>query len=216
MKLLRHGAKGAEKPALLDAQGKLRDLSKVLPDISAAALTPKSLQRLRDLEPHTLPLVAEAGPLAVPWAGMGKFIAIGLNYADHAAESNLPVPKEPIVFMKATSCAVGPNDAGGAAAGQRQERLGGRARRGHRQPRALRVRSRCAEARGRLLRGQRRVRARIPDRARRHLGQGQGLRHLRPHRPVAGDGRRDPRPAEPGACGSRSTATAGRTAARAR
>jgi len=109
MKLLRHGPKGAEKPALLDALGQVRDLSKVLSDIGAAALTPKSLQRLRELDARTLPVVEKPGPLAVPWSGMGKFIAIGLNYADHAAESNLPVPKEPIVFMKATSCAVGPN-----------------------------------------------------------------------------------------------------------
>lgn len=109
MKLLRHGAKGAEKPGLLDPQGQVRDLSKVLPDISAATLTPKGLQRLRDLDTRTLPVVDKPGPLAVPWAGMGKFVAIGLNYADHAAESNLPVPKEPIVFMKATTCAVGPN-----------------------------------------------------------------------------------------------------------
>ena len=109
MKLLRHGAKGAEKPALIDAQGQIRDLSKVLPDIGPAALTPKGLQRLRDLDTRTLPVVDKPGPLAVPWAGMGKFVAIGLNYVDHAAESNLPVPKEPIVFMKAASCAVGPN-----------------------------------------------------------------------------------------------------------
>ncbi len=109
MKLLRHGAKGAEKPALIDAHGQIRDLSKVLPDIGAAALTPKSLQRLRDLDTRTLPLVEQTGRLAVPWSGMGKFVAIGLNYADHAAEANMPIPKEPIVFMKATSCAVGPN-----------------------------------------------------------------------------------------------------------
>ncbi|HMO46061.1 MAG TPA: fumarylacetoacetate hydrolase family protein [Rubrivivax sp.] len=107
MKLLRHGPRGAEKPALLDAQGRLRDLSAVLADIGPAALAPKSLQRLREIDPNTLPLVAQPGRLAVPWAGMGKFVAIGLNYADHAAESNLPVPKEPIVFMKAISCAVG-------------------------------------------------------------------------------------------------------------
>jgi 2-keto-4-pentenoate hydratase/2-oxohepta-3-ene-1,7-dioic acid hydratase in catechol pathway len=109
MKLLRHGAKGAEKPALIDAHGQIRDLSKVLPDIGAAALTPKSLQRLRDLDTRTLPLVEQTGRLAVPWSGMGKFVAIGLNYADHAAEANMPIPKEPIVFMKTTSCAVGPN-----------------------------------------------------------------------------------------------------------
>ncbi len=111
MKLLRHGPKGAEKPALLDAQGQLRDLSKVLPDIGAATLTPKSLQRLRELDVSTLPLVSKAGRIGTPWSGMGKFVAIGLNYADHAAESNMPIPKEPIVFMKTTTCAVGPNDA---------------------------------------------------------------------------------------------------------
>ena len=110
MKLLRHGPKGAEKPALIDAQGQIRDLSKVLPDIGPAALTPKGLQRLRDLDTRTLPVVDKAGPLAVPWSGMGKFVAIGLNYADHAAESNLPIPSEPIVFSKATTCISGPND----------------------------------------------------------------------------------------------------------
>ncbi len=107
MKLLRHGAKGAEKPALLDAQGNVRDLSGVLGDIDAAALAPGALQRLRALDVAALPRIAQPGPLALPWAGMGKFIAIGLNYADHAAESGLPLPKEPVVFMKAVSCAVG-------------------------------------------------------------------------------------------------------------
>ena len=110
MKLLRVGAKGAEKPALLDAQGRVRDLSKVLADIGPAALAPKSLQRLRDLDTNTLPVVERPGRLAVPWSGMGKFVAIGLNFADHAAESGAPIPKEPIVFMKATSCINGPDD----------------------------------------------------------------------------------------------------------
>jgi 2,4-diketo-3-deoxy-L-fuconate hydrolase len=109
MKLLRHGPKGAEKPALLDAQGQLRDLSAELPDISAATLSPHSLQRLREIDPNSLPLVSHPGRLGTPWTGMGKFIAIGLNYADHAAEANMPIPKEPIVFMKTTSCAVGAN-----------------------------------------------------------------------------------------------------------
>ena len=108
MKLLRHGPKGQEKPAALDAQGQLRDLSGVLADISAATLTPESLTKLRALDLSTLPVVP-AGRLAVPWHGMGKFIAIGLNYADHAAESNMPIPKEPIVFMKTTTSAVGCN-----------------------------------------------------------------------------------------------------------
>jgi 2-keto-4-pentenoate hydratase/2-oxohepta-3-ene-1,7-dioic acid hydratase in catechol pathway len=108
MKLMRVGAKGAEKPAMLDGEGRLRDLSGVLADINPNTLSPAGLDKLRRMKPATLPELA-AGRLAVPWTGMGKFIAIGLNYADHAAESNMPIPKEPIVFMKATSCAVGPN-----------------------------------------------------------------------------------------------------------
>ena len=111
MKLLRHGAKGAIKPAMLDADGKVRDLSGVVGDITADTLTPAGLARLAALDPARLPLVDEPGPPAVPWSGIGKFIAIGLNYADHAAESNMPIPKEPIVFMKATTCAVGANHA---------------------------------------------------------------------------------------------------------
>jgi 2-keto-4-pentenoate hydratase/2-oxohepta-3-ene-1,7-dioic acid hydratase in catechol pathway len=111
MKLMRHGAKGAEKPALLDAQGQLRDLSKVLPDITAATLSPTSLQRLRDIKRDTLPIVAAPGRIAPPWSGLGKFICVGLNYADHAAESNLPVPAEPVLFMKATNALMGCNDA---------------------------------------------------------------------------------------------------------
>jgi 2,4-diketo-3-deoxy-L-fuconate hydrolase len=110
MKLMRYGAKGAEKPGLLDAHGGVRDLSKVLPDIVCATLRPQSLQRLRDLDPTSLPLVAAPGRIAPPWTGMGKFICVGLNYADHAAESNLPVPAEPVIFMKTTSCLVGCND----------------------------------------------------------------------------------------------------------
>jgi 2,4-didehydro-3-deoxy-L-rhamnonate hydrolase len=111
MKLMRLGAKGAEKPALLDAQGQVRDLSGVLADITAATLTPAGLQKLRDVDVARLPVVANPGRIAAPWAGCEKFLCIGLNYADHAAESNLPIPKEPILFMKPTSARVGPNDA---------------------------------------------------------------------------------------------------------
>jgi len=110
MKLLRYGPKGAEKPGVLDAEGRIRDLSGVMPDILPHALSPVALARLKTLPIGDLPIVAAAPRLGVPWAGMGKFVAIGLNYADHAAESGLPVPKEPVVFMKATSCAVGAND----------------------------------------------------------------------------------------------------------
>ncbi len=110
MKLMRYGAKGAEKPALVDAQGHVRDLSGVLADITAHTVTPKGLDRLRALDPSTLPLVEKPGRIAPPWSGCEKFLCIGLNYADHAAESNLPIPKEPILFMKPISARVGPND----------------------------------------------------------------------------------------------------------
>ena len=110
MKLLRHGPKGQEKPGLLDTQGRVRDLSAVLADITPHTLSPIGLARLQALRVDDLPIVAQAR-LGVPFAGMGKFVAIGLNYADHAAESNMPIPKEPVVFMKTTSCAVGCNDA---------------------------------------------------------------------------------------------------------
>lgn len=110
MKLMRHGRKGQEKPALVDAAGQVRDLSGVLPDITAATLTPDGLARLRDIDPASLPAI-QPQRIAPPWSGLGKFICIGLNYADHAAESGQPVPKEPIVFMKATSALIGCNDA---------------------------------------------------------------------------------------------------------
>ena len=111
MKLMRYGAKGAEKPALIDAQGQVRDLSSVIADITAQTLVPAKLAELRALDPASLPLVSQPGRVAPPWSGMGKFICIGLNYADHAAESGLPVPAEPVIFMKTTSAVVGCNDA---------------------------------------------------------------------------------------------------------
>ncbi len=110
MKLMRYGPKGSEKPALVDAQGKVRDLSKVMPDITAQTLTPSGLKRLRELDISSLPVVASPGRTAPPWTGCEKFVAVGLNYSDHAAETGNPIPKEPILFMKATSCIVGCND----------------------------------------------------------------------------------------------------------
>jgi 2,4-diketo-3-deoxy-L-fuconate hydrolase len=110
MKLMRYGAKGAEKPGLLDAQGKVRDLSGELADITAHTLTPHGLQRLRELNVSTLPIVDNPGRIAPPWKGCEKFLCVGLNYADHAAESNLPVPAEPVLFTKTLSCLVGCND----------------------------------------------------------------------------------------------------------
>ncbi|MBA4176010.1 MAG: 2-hydroxyhepta-2,4-diene-1,7-dioate isomerase [Leptothrix sp. (in: Bacteria)] len=106
MKLLRHGPKGQERPALLDIHGQLRDLGALLPEITPATLSPAGLAALRGLDVNALPVV-EQGRLAVPWTGMTKFIAIGLNYADHAAEAGMALPKEPIVFMKTLDCAVG-------------------------------------------------------------------------------------------------------------
>ena len=110
MKLMRYGAKGAEKPPLIDADGQVRDLSSIIADITAQTLVPAKLAELRALDPASLPLVAQPGRVAPPWSGMGKFICIGLNYADHAAESGLPVPAEPVIFMKTTSAVVGCND----------------------------------------------------------------------------------------------------------
>lgn len=113
MKLLRHGPRGRERPALIDAQGQWRDLAALLSDITPQTLAPAALAALRGLDPGALPVLAEAdrGPLAVPWSDMGKFVCIGLNYADHAAEAGLPMPKEPILFMKPISAAVGSHHA---------------------------------------------------------------------------------------------------------
>jgi 2-keto-4-pentenoate hydratase/2-oxohepta-3-ene-1,7-dioic acid hydratase in catechol pathway len=110
MKLLRYGPVGQEKPGLLDAKGQLRDLSAHVRDIAGETLSPASLARLAALDPASLPLVAGTPRLGPCVAGTGKFICIGLNYSDHAAETGAPVPSEPIIFMKATSTIVGPND----------------------------------------------------------------------------------------------------------
>jgi 2,4-diketo-3-deoxy-L-fuconate hydrolase len=111
MKLMRYGAKGAEKPALVDAKGTVRDLSGVIPDITADTLAPANLKRLAELDVSTLSVVSKPGRIAPPWSGMGKFVCIGLNYSDHAAETGSPIPKEPIIFMKPNNALVGCNDA---------------------------------------------------------------------------------------------------------
>ena len=110
MKLLRYGPAGHEKPGLVDADGRIRDLSSIVANIDSGVLAPSRLAHLRKFDPAKLPLVRGTPRLGVPYTGIGKFIAIGLNYSDHAAESGMPVPAEPIVFMKATTCITGPND----------------------------------------------------------------------------------------------------------
>ena len=110
MKLVRYGNPGKEKPGLIDADGKLRDLSGVIKDIGPEQLSDAALAKLRRLKTDNLPLVRGKPRMGCPVTGVGKFVAIGLNYADHAAESGLPIPKEPVVFMKVPSCIQGPND----------------------------------------------------------------------------------------------------------
>ncbi|AYD04101.1 fumarylacetoacetate hydrolase family protein [Neorhizobium sp. NCHU2750] len=110
MKFLRYGAPGAEKPAIVDADGQIRDLSAHVSDLSGAALAPDALAKLGAIDMKSLPLVEGSPRLGPCVAGTGKFICIGLNYSDHAAETGATVPPEPIIFMKASSAIVGPND----------------------------------------------------------------------------------------------------------
>lgn len=110
MKLLRFGETGQERPGVLDSRGVIRDLSGVVPDISGSTLLPESIAKLRRFDLSTLPEVNGSPRLGPCVAGVGKFVCVGLNYSDHAAESNMPVPAEPIIFMKATSSICGPND----------------------------------------------------------------------------------------------------------
>jgi 2-keto-4-pentenoate hydratase/2-oxohepta-3-ene-1,7-dioic acid hydratase in catechol pathway len=110
MKLLRYGEPGKEKPGILDGRGGIRDLSAHVPDIAGEALLPESLDRLRRVDVNALPAVSGTPRIGPCVAGVGKFLCVGLNYSDHAAESGMKVPAEPIIFMKATSSIVGPND----------------------------------------------------------------------------------------------------------
>lgn len=110
MKLLRVGAKGAEKPAILHTDGTYRDLSSVVPDIAGAAITPDGLAKIRAADHGSLPVLDKNSRIGPCVGQVGKFMCIGLNYADHAAETGAPIPAEPILFMKATSAIIGPND----------------------------------------------------------------------------------------------------------
>jgi 2-keto-4-pentenoate hydratase/2-oxohepta-3-ene-1,7-dioic acid hydratase in catechol pathway len=110
MKLLRYGAVGVEQPGLLDDKGRIRALSSIIDDFTADSLAPAKLREIAKLSPDTLPIVPGSPRLGTPYRGAGKFIAVGLNFSDHAAESGLAVPAEPVLFTKAISCIVGPND----------------------------------------------------------------------------------------------------------
>jgi 2,4-didehydro-3-deoxy-L-rhamnonate hydrolase len=110
MRLARYGNPGQEKPGILDAKGQLRDLSAIVADISADVLTRGGLRRLAAIDPATLPLVAGTPRYGAPVAQVGKMLCVGLNYAEHAAETNTPLPEQPVLFMKATSAIVGAND----------------------------------------------------------------------------------------------------------
>ena len=111
MKLCRYGKPGYEKPGVIDAEGRLRDLSKVIDNIGPNEISPRQLRTLSKLKPETLPLVNSNPRYGVPYVGIGKFVAIGLNYSDHAKETGAPIPSEPIIFMKANTSLSGPNDA---------------------------------------------------------------------------------------------------------
>ena len=111
MKLVRYGAAGQEKPGLIDRSGRIRDLSAHVQDITGDVLSPTSLAKLSALDPASLPLVDGNPRFGAPVTGFSKFLAIGLNYADHAAEAGMPIPSEPIVFIKANTSICGPNDA---------------------------------------------------------------------------------------------------------
>jgi 2-keto-4-pentenoate hydratase/2-oxohepta-3-ene-1,7-dioic acid hydratase in catechol pathway len=110
MKLLRYGPVGSEKPGMLDDEGRIRSLAAFMDDLTAESLSPSQLREIERYPFDRMPLVAGEPRIGTPYRGVGKFIAVGLNFIDHATEANLPVPAEPIIFMKATSCIVGPND----------------------------------------------------------------------------------------------------------
>jgi 2,4-didehydro-3-deoxy-L-rhamnonate hydrolase len=110
MKLCRYGRNGFEKPGMIDAQGQLRDLSVVLPSIDQETISPRGLAKLRKIRAESLPLVRSNPRFGVPYTGITKFVAIGLNYIDHAREAGQQIPAEPIIFLKATTCISGPND----------------------------------------------------------------------------------------------------------
>ena len=201
MKLCRYGKAGYEKPGVIDSEGRLRDLSKVVDNIGPNEISPRGLKMLTRVKPETLPPVNGSPRLGVPYVGIGKFVAIGLNYSDHAKEAGLPIPSEPIVFMKATTCISGPND--DVIQPKNSTKLDWEVELGVVIGTQAKYVSEAdaLEPRRRLLRRERRLRARLPD-GDHAVGQGQGLRHRRADRPVARHHRRDPATRRRSTCGS--------------
>ena len=185
MKLVRFGPAGREKPGILDSDGKIRDLSKVVPDINGEVLA-NGLAKVKKAKVAKLPVVKGRPRLGPCVGGTRHFIAIGLNYADHAAETGSPIPKEPIIFSKAPNCIVGPNDSimvpkGSTKLDYELELaivIGRRAR-------YIEFGEGRAQLRRRLLHLQRCFRARVPSGARRSMDEGQGRRDVRARRPLA-------------------------------
>ncbi len=143
MKLVRFGNPGTEKPGLVDADGAIRDVSGVAPDFAGAGLSPAALEHLRSLDPKSLPLAPAGVRLGAPVAGTRNFIAVGLNFADHAKETKQEIPPEPILFSKAPNCIVGAYDDVMYPQERRQHGLGGGDRLRRRHARALRRREGC-------------------------------------------------------------------------
>jgi hypothetical protein len=195
MKLLRYGPKGREKPGLIAPDGSLRDLSVHVAGIGWNELSAAGQKRLRALDPMSLPKLRGTPRLGVPFTGISKIVGIGLNYRAHANEAGMPIPTEPVMFMKATTCISGPNDP--IVKPVDSTKLDWEVELGiviGREARRVIPRPRAGPCR-RLLHLQRRLRTQLPARTRRPVGQGQGLRQLRPDRPLAGDERRSTRPA---------------------
>ena len=217
MKLVRYGPAGKEKPGLVDADGKLRDLSKKVKDIDAAALAPAKLRELAKLDPRKLPLVKGRPRLGACVAMPSKFVAIGLNFSDHARETGSPIPEYPGRVLQVDDVHRRPERQRDDPEGLDAARLGGRARRRDRPHRALRRREGRAQARRRLLRRQRRLRARLPAEEERRASGARARAATRSARWVRGSSpptrsrtRRISR------CGSTSTASAGSGQARRR
>jgi len=177
MKLLRYGAPGHEKPGVLDSNGIIRDLSGIVQDIAGEVLLSESIARLNELNLSSLPQIDSNVRLGPCVGRVGKFICIGLNYADHAAESGSPVPREPVLFMKATSAICGPND-DVAVPRIDKNRLGSRTRRDHRQAGEICRRERCAVPCCGILRGERSLGTRISTRKYGPMGEGEERRHI--------------------------------------